>query len=223
MTGPVAPSQPSHPHRRRRQASPRAAPPLRHRDALGEFGPVAILRALRAQTRTPQPLPSPSTIANVLKRHALVGPTRRLRRPPPSPGWHIPQVAPHWTHRLVRCEVNLRSQRIQCFGLRRSQPAVQSLLATYHATSDLDHFAPDLHHIAMSNSAHARRPNCLWTRPIPPDTSLPPPYPSRSRARSRHQILPLHVVTSPWDKREDRPQPTHACQPNAVELRRVGR
>ena len=66
---------------------------LRHRDALGEYGPVAILRALRAQSPPGQPLPSRPTIANVLKRHGLVGGTRRLRRPPPPPGWHLPELA----------------------------------------------------------------------------------------------------------------------------------
>lgn len=62
-------------------------------DALGEFGPVAIGRALRDQFPPGQPLPSRATIANVLQRHAVVGPTRRQRRPAPPPGWHLPAVA----------------------------------------------------------------------------------------------------------------------------------
>jgi hypothetical protein len=66
---------------------------LRHRDALGEYGPVAILRTLRSESPAGQPLPSRSTIANVLRRHGLVGGLRRLRRPPPPPGWHLPEVA----------------------------------------------------------------------------------------------------------------------------------
>ena len=43
-------------------------------------------------------------------------------------------VDKHWTHRLVRCEVDLDHQRILCFALRRRAPTEQSLLATlsYH-------------------------------------------------------------------------------------------
>ena len=66
---------------------------LQRHDALGEFGPVAIGRALRDQFPPGQPLPSRATIANVLQRHAVVGPTRRQRRPAPPPGWHLPAVA----------------------------------------------------------------------------------------------------------------------------------
>ena len=66
---------------------------LRQHDIWGEYGPVAILRALRAECPVGYPLPSRATIANVLKRHGLVGGTRRLRRPPPPPGWHLPDVA----------------------------------------------------------------------------------------------------------------------------------
>jgi hypothetical protein len=66
---------------------------LRHRDALGEYGPVAILRTLRAESPSGAPLPSRTTIANVLKRQGLVEPARRMRRPAPPPGWHLPDVA----------------------------------------------------------------------------------------------------------------------------------
>jgi hypothetical protein len=66
---------------------------LRHQDALGEFGPVAILRNLRAESSVEQPLPSRTTIANVLKRRGLIEYSRRVRRPPPPPGWHLPDVA----------------------------------------------------------------------------------------------------------------------------------
>jgi hypothetical protein len=66
---------------------------LRHRDVLGEYGPVAILRTLRAESPPDQPLPSRTTLANVLKRQGLVERPRRWRRPPPPPGWHLPDVA----------------------------------------------------------------------------------------------------------------------------------
>lgn len=45
-------------------------------------------------------------------------------------GHHI-HVHPHWQHRLVRCEVNLDLDRIQCFALRRRDPQSQPLLAEF--------------------------------------------------------------------------------------------
>ena len=43
-------------------------------------------------------------------------------------------VSRTWLHRLVRCEVDFDHHHIRCFGLRRRDPAEQSLLATlpYH-------------------------------------------------------------------------------------------
>ncbi len=43
-------------------------------------------------------------------------------------------VSPNWPHRLVRCEVDFDHHCIRCFGLRRSAPSEQPLLATipYH-------------------------------------------------------------------------------------------
>lgn len=43
-------------------------------------------------------------------------------------------VSPTWTHRLVRCDVDLTHHQIRCFALRRRAPAEQPLLATipYH-------------------------------------------------------------------------------------------
>ena len=43
------------------------------------------------------------------------------------------------------------------------------------------------------------------------------------RQRPPRRFLPLRVVTPPWDKREDQPEPTHARAPNAADLRTVGR
>ncbi len=66
---------------------------LREHDALGEYGPVAILRALRGESPPQALLPCRATIANILKRSGLVERPRRLRRPAPPPGWHLPDVA----------------------------------------------------------------------------------------------------------------------------------
>jgi transposase len=43
-------------------------------------------------------------------------------------------VSPTWSHRLVRCDVDLTHHQIRCFALRRRAPAEQPLLATipYH-------------------------------------------------------------------------------------------
>ena len=38
-------------------------------------------------------------------------------------------VAPHWSHRLTRVEVNFTQQSVHIFGLRRREPDVQPLLA----------------------------------------------------------------------------------------------
>jgi transposase len=46
-------------------------------------------------------------------------------------GHHI-TVDAHWVHRLVRCEVQFDCQRIQCFALRRRDPADQPLLTQVH-------------------------------------------------------------------------------------------
>jgi hypothetical protein len=44
------------------------------------------------------------------------------------------RVDRHWTHRLIRAEVDLAASTIHCFALRRSAPADQPLLQvlTYH-------------------------------------------------------------------------------------------
>jgi len=51
-------------------------------------------------------------------------------------GWlrllgHRFPIEPLWAYRLVRCEVDLSSQRIECFGLRRRDPTDQPLLASF--------------------------------------------------------------------------------------------
>jgi len=43
---------------------------------------------------------------------------------------HSFRVDSHWTHRLVRCEVDLLAERIRCYALRRRLPDHQPLLAT---------------------------------------------------------------------------------------------
>ena len=64
---------------------------LKESSALGEYGDAAIQREL--QTRQFTPLPSRRTIARIVERRgALVG-TRRVRRPPPPPGWYLSDVA----------------------------------------------------------------------------------------------------------------------------------
>lgn len=46
-------------------------------------------------------------------------------------GHRIP-VDPLWSHRLLRCEVHLDRESIQCFALRRSDPTDQPLLNQIH-------------------------------------------------------------------------------------------
>lgn len=47
---------------------------------------------------------------------------------------HVLNISSTWRHRLVRCEVNFSAGVIRCFGLRRTAPHEQPLLATiqYH-------------------------------------------------------------------------------------------
>lgn len=39
------------------------------------------------------------------------------------------QIAAHWAHRLVRCEIDVADQCVHCFGLTRREPLRQPLLA----------------------------------------------------------------------------------------------
>ena len=63
---------------------------LREHSILGEFGAPAIVAALR---ETGASAPSTATVGRILKRHGQTDATRRLRRPAPPPGWHLPAVA----------------------------------------------------------------------------------------------------------------------------------
>ena len=62
---------------------------LQRHSALGECGAAAIHRALGARGTV---APCVRTIARVLARHGVVR-LRRIRRTPPPPGWHLPEVA----------------------------------------------------------------------------------------------------------------------------------
>ena len=65
---------------------------LRGQSALGEYGPAAIRRALEAGADGGAAVPSLRTIARVLERRGALDATRRVRRPAPPPGWHLPDV-----------------------------------------------------------------------------------------------------------------------------------
>jgi len=58
---------------------------------LGFQGAEAIHEALNA--RHVEPLPSVRTINRILARRGALDGQRRLRRPAPPPGWHLPEVA----------------------------------------------------------------------------------------------------------------------------------
>ena len=64
---------------------------LRHDSALGDCGAAAIHREL--QQRAHSTLPSVRTIGRILERRGALDGNRRVRRAPPPPGWHVPDVA----------------------------------------------------------------------------------------------------------------------------------
>lgn len=67
---------------------------LRHQlknSDLGQFGAVAIHRALEQEGLNP--LPGVRTIGRILERHGVLDGRRRVRRPPPPRGWYLPEVA----------------------------------------------------------------------------------------------------------------------------------
>jgi Homeodomain-like domain len=57
----------------------------------GFFGAEAILEALRA--RGVEPLPAERTVDRILRRRGVLDGRQRVRRPPPAPGWYLPEVA----------------------------------------------------------------------------------------------------------------------------------
>lgn len=63
---------------------------LRDKSALGEFGAVAIREEL---VRRHSGTPSVRTIGRILVRTGTVQRTKRVRHPPPCPGWYLPPVA----------------------------------------------------------------------------------------------------------------------------------
>jgi hypothetical protein len=64
---------------------------LKERSALGEYGAVAIHRALTAQGHAN--LPCPRTLARILERRGALDGQRRVRRSPPPKGWYLPDLA----------------------------------------------------------------------------------------------------------------------------------
>jgi hypothetical protein len=64
---------------------------LKEVSPLGEYGDTAIRRELLE--RGFADAPSVSTIARILRRRGALDGRRRIRRPPPVPGWYSPDVA----------------------------------------------------------------------------------------------------------------------------------
>ncbi len=62
---------------------------LRTTSDLGEYGARAIHRAFAAR-RPATAVPSVRTIGRILYRRGVLDRVRRLRRPPPRPGWYLP-------------------------------------------------------------------------------------------------------------------------------------
>ena len=58
---------------------------------LGEYGAPAIHREMQA--RMIQPRPAIPTISRILRRHGVLDGRRRVRRPPPTKGWYLADVA----------------------------------------------------------------------------------------------------------------------------------
>ena len=65
---------------------------LRETSILGEYGAVAIQRAL-VYHELPRPVPSVRTIGRILERRGALDARRRVRRPAPPAGWYLPDLA----------------------------------------------------------------------------------------------------------------------------------
>lgn len=63
---------------------------LKEESALGEYGAAAIQRAWRSQWGS---APALRTIGRILRRRGALEGRRRVRTPPPPPGWYLPAVA----------------------------------------------------------------------------------------------------------------------------------
>jgi transposase-like protein len=64
---------------------------LRQDSALGFYGAVAIREELARQHVLP--LPALRTINRILERNGVLDGQHRIRRPPPPPGWYLPNLA----------------------------------------------------------------------------------------------------------------------------------
>ena len=64
---------------------------LKEFSPLGDHGAEAIREEL--QRRRVEPLPSSRTIGRILQRRGMLDGRKRVRRPPPPPGWYLPKVA----------------------------------------------------------------------------------------------------------------------------------
>jgi hypothetical protein len=64
---------------------------LKASSALGEYGDVAVQRELL--DRKIADVPSVRTIGRVLQRRGALDGRHRIRRPPPPPGWYLPEIA----------------------------------------------------------------------------------------------------------------------------------
>jgi transposase-like protein len=64
---------------------------LKANSDLGEYGAAAVRRRL-LELRT-DGVPSLRTINRIFERHGALDGNRRVRRPPPPPGWYLPELA----------------------------------------------------------------------------------------------------------------------------------